>query len=231
MHSFTVPAPAAARFMHFPDLNPPSTAVLVIDLQNFFVSEEDGVLVASAKDIVPNVNLITEAFRKVGSSIVFIQHTVSDDPRYALPEWQKQPNFAGGSITASLGRLQQGQPSHQLHDSVKVESGDVLINKHRYSAFLENSSDLHTILKAKGIDTVVIVGATTNVCCESTARDAAMLNYKVFFVFDANAAMNDAFHNATLLNLGLLFADIRSTADMIDLLTPLVRRLAIAPVA
>ena len=219
MHSIDIPAPAAARFMHFPDISPSSTAILVIDLQNFFVSEVDGVLVANAKDIIPNVNLLTDAFRSGGSTVVFIQHTVSDEPRYALPEWQKAPGFAGGSITASLGRLRQGESSHQLHSSVVRRSGDLSINKHRYSAFLDNSSDLHAVLQARGIDTVVIVGATTNVCCESTARDAAMLNYKVFFVLDANAAMSDAFHNATLLNLGLLFADIRPTADMIDLLS------------
>jgi len=73
-------------------------------------------------------------------------------------------------------------------------------------------------LKARGIDTLIIVGTATNVCCESTARDGMMLNYKVFFVSDANACRTDEEHNATLAILLIMFADVRSTDEMIELL-------------
>ena len=77
---------------------------------------------------------------------------------------------------------------------------------------------LDAMLRARGIDTLIVVGTATNVCCESTARDAMMLNYKVFFVSDGNACRTDAEHNATLASLMAMFADVRSTDEMIALL-------------
>ena len=101
---------------------------------------------------------------------------------------------------------------------VEVQPGDLVIDKVRYSAFLPISSTLDADLKARGIDTVIITGTVTNVCCESSARDAHMLNYKVFFVSDANAAGTDAEHNATLAVMGLLFADVRRTEELLPLI-------------
>ena len=218
MHKIALPEAAAARALRFDHLDPARTAVLVVDLQNFFVSEADGVPVATARAIVPNVNRLTRAFRGAGATIVFIKHTVSDDPRFALPAWQCDPAFAGGVVALTLDRLREGRSGHALYAELEVAEADLVVPKHRYSAFLPNSSDLDAILRARGIDTLVVTGATTNVCCESSARDAAMLDYKVLFPSDANAAMTDDFHNATLLNIGFLFADIRSTDAMIAML-------------
>ncbi|MFX8988223.1 cysteine hydrolase, partial [Acinetobacter baumannii] len=75
--------------------------------------------------------------------------------------------------------------------------------------------DLHQILRDRQIDTLIVTGTLTNCCCESTARDAMQLNYKVIFVSDANAALSDAEHNATLNNMAALFADVMSTAEVI----------------
>ena len=83
---------------------------------------------------------------------------------------------------------------------------------------LPGSSDLHEVLLRRGVDTLLVAGTTTNVCCESTARDAMMLNYKVFFVSDANACRTDEEHNATLAIMMIMFADVRSTDEMIALL-------------
>jgi ureidoacrylate peracid hydrolase len=88
----------------------------------------------------------------------------------------------------------------------------------RVSALVQGTSTLDTLLRARNIDTLIIVGTATNVCCESTARDATMLNYKVFFVSDANACRTDEEHNATLASLMVMFAEIRSTDEMIALL-------------
>ncbi|HLG89168.1 MAG TPA: isochorismatase family cysteine hydrolase [Alphaproteobacteria bacterium] len=218
MHKIEIPEAAAARALRFATIDPARTAVLVVDLQNFFVTDPDGVLVAVAREIIPNVNLLTRAFRAAGAAIVFIQHTISDQARFALPSWQRDPDFAGGAISSSLERLRPGRDGHALFAELAVDRDDLMVNKHRYSAFLANSSDIDAILRNRGIDTVVVTGTTTNICCESTARDAAMMDYRVFFVSDATATMNDAFHNATLLNIGQLFADIRSTNEMVDLL-------------
>jgi ureidoacrylate peracid hydrolase len=80
------------------------------------------------------------------------------------------------------------------------------------------SSKLHEMLQERGIDTLVITGTATNVCCESTARDAMQMNYKIIFVSDGNAAMTDAEHNATLNNMVALFADIMTTKEVVGVL-------------
>ena len=83
-----------------------------------------------------------------------------------------------------------------------------------YSAFIAGASDLEARLRAQGIDTVLIAGTLTNVCCESSARDAMMLNFRTVMVTDANAAMTDAEHNASLINFYLSFGDVLGTAEI-----------------
>ena len=100
----------------------------------------------------------------------------------------------------------------------EIEPEDMRINKFRFGTFVDGSSDLHQRLRARGIDTVIITGCATNICCESTARDAMMLNYKVLFVSDATATHTDFEHNNTLNNMMLTFADVVSTADVTLLL-------------
>lgn len=87
--------------------------------------------------------------------------------------------------------------------------------KSRFSAFLQGSSDLDEQLRRRGVDTVLITGTVSNVCCESTARDAMMLNYRTIFVSDANATRTDEEHNATLGNMVMCFADVASTEEVL----------------
>jgi ureidoacrylate peracid hydrolase len=94
-----------------------------------------------------------------------------------------------------------------------VRSDDWVIDKTRFSAFVQSTCKLHERLQARGIDTLIVTGTVTNCCCESTVRDAMQLGYKVLFIQDANAAHDDASHNATLANMvGLFFAEV-CTAD------------------
>jgi ureidoacrylate peracid hydrolase len=83
---------------------------------------------------------------------------------------------------------------------------------------IQGSSDLGERLQAAGIDTVIITGTATNVCCESTARDAFMLNYRTLVVSDANATVSDEAHNASLNALFVRFADVFTTKEILDLL-------------
>jgi ureidoacrylate peracid hydrolase len=96
---------------------------------------------------------------------------------------------------------------------------DLKVKKSRFSAFVPGSSDLHVILQARNIDTVIVTGTATNVCCESTARDAMMMNYKVIFVSDATATFNDDEHNATLGIMLAMFADVMSTDELVGCLS------------
>jgi ureidoacrylate peracid hydrolase len=94
------------------------------------------------------------------------------------------------------------------------------VKKTRFGAFVQGSSKLHEILQARGIDTLIITGTATNVCCESTARDAMMMNYKVVFVSDGTATWTDDEHNAALGILLAQFCDVMSTDEVVDRLSP-----------
>src|ERR1700684_3920876 len=96
--------------------------------------------------------------------------------------------FVSREMRASMLKiLSRGDPGHALHADLEVLPADTVMEKTRYSAFIQGSSDLDRQLREWGIDTVLITGTVTNVCCESTARDAMMLNYKTVFVSDGNA--------------------------------------------
>ena len=90
--------------------------------------------------------------------------------------------------------------------------------KNRFSAFIQGSSNLAEVLRSRGLDTLLITGTVTNVCCESTARDAMMLNFRTIMVTDGNAAGTDEDHNASLASFYLTFGDIMSTDKLIALL-------------
>jgi ureidoacrylate peracid hydrolase len=198
------------------ELAPESTALIVVDLQNAFLAPGETLANPHARDIVPNVNAIAQALRRRGGCVVFLRHTVSDDPRYKLTEWQARmvPRTADGDF-----QLRAGTFGHQLYPELDVSAHDLTVDKHRFSAFLPNSSDLDAALRQRGIDTLIITGSVTNVCCESTARDANMLGYKVVFVCDATAAFTDEEHNATLLSMAAVFAEVRDAGATIELIS------------
>jgi ureidoacrylate peracid hydrolase len=113
-----------------------------------------------------------------------------------------------------LAGLAEGSAGHKLWEGLDVKPSDLIVDKTKYSAFVEGSSELAPILRGRGIDTVIVTGTITNVCCESTARDAMMMNFRSIMVTDANAAMSDQDHNNSLTAFYLSFGDIMST-DMI----------------
>ena len=108
-----------------------------------------------------------------------------------------------------------GSYGHSLWPDLEVLPSDIRVKKNRFGAFVPGSSDLHAVLQARNIDTVIITGTATNVCCESTARDAMMMNYKVIFVSDGTATYNDEEHNATLGIMLAMFADVMTTDEVV----------------
>jgi ureidoacrylate peracid hydrolase len=191
-----------------------STALVVIDLQNVFMLPGMPVEVPVAREIVPNVNRLAAAVRHAGGKIVWVKMTSNDQHG----GWSVFLDGMKPEARAEVSRnLERGSHGHALHEDLDVEMTDLVIEKTRYSAFIQGSSDLDRLLRGLGlgIDTVVVVGTLTNVCCESTTRDAMMLNYKTVFVSDANAALSDEDHNATLRNMLRTFADVFSTDEVI----------------
>jgi len=112
---------------------------------------------------------------------------------------------------------------HGFWPELDIRAVDAILPKYRYSAFIAGASDLGARLRTQGLDTVLIAGTLTTVCCESSARDAIVLNFRTVMVADANAAMTGAEHNASLTDFYLSFGDIFDTAEIeVDLvsLTP-----------
>jgi ureidoacrylate peracid hydrolase len=124
------------------------------------------------------------------------------------------PEFTG----EMLGALTEGAEGAALWHALDLQPGDRHVIKRRFSALIQGSSDLGERLQAADIDTVIITGTATNICCESTARDAFMLNYRTLVVSDANATVSDEAHNASLNALFARFADVFSTDEVVGLL-------------
>ena len=105
---------------------------------------------------------------------------------------------------------------HALWPSLDVREEDEKVLKYRFSAFIQGSSDLAERLRARGFDTVLIGGTVTNVCCESSARDAMMLDFRTVMVADCNAANSDAEHNASLASFWNIFGDVMTVDHVIE---------------
>jgi len=197
------------KLNRFDRLVGPQTALVVIDLQNVFMLPGAAVEVPSAREIIPNVNRLAAATRAAGGKVVWVQMTLNDQEQ----SWSVF--FEGERRREAFKDLQRGSHGHALHSALDVKANDLIIEKRRYSAFIQGSSDIDQILRGFGVDTVIIAGTLTNVCCESSARDAMMLNYKLVFVADANAALSDAEHNATLGTILRVFGDVATTDETI----------------
>src|SRR5712671_3955048 len=202
----------------FDKIDPTKTAHIIVDLQNGFMAPGATVEIPEAREIVPNVNRIGEAVRKSGGLNVFVHYLMDDQVRVAWSSW-----FEKFMTPQRLARMEEtfrkGCEGYELWPGLEVKPGDLKVDKTRFGAFVPGSSNLHEILQERGIETLIITGTATNVCCESTARDAMQMNYQVIFVSDGNATNNDAEHNATLNAMMALFADVMTTDEAVDCLT------------
>ena len=194
----------------FDDLVPARTALVVVDMQNGFMLPEVGhAPCPMAFEIVPNVNRLAQVVRSTGGTVIWIQTAYTDE---TLTSWSTLYGMVGPKGTEKRRRsLSADSKGHDLFPDLKVEPQDLIVEKMRYSAFIQGSSDLAAQLRQRGLDTLLITGTVTNVCCESTGRDAMMLNFKTIMVTDGNAANTDEDHNAALSNFYLTFGDIMST--------------------
>lgn len=224
MHKVEIPEQIRARALrargseHVIDaLEPARTAHIVVDLQNGFMAEGAPVEVPAAREIVPAVNRISAALRAAGGLNVFLRYTADpDEPQSWSVRYRSYLSPRAAAVHKAT--FVRGAPTWQLWPTLDVQAGDLVIDKTRFSAFVPGTCALHEMLQERGIDTVIVTGTLTNVCCESTARDAMQRNYTVVFVSDGNAALSDAEHNATLANLTVLFADLRTAEETVALI-------------
>jgi ureidoacrylate peracid hydrolase len=199
----------------FAAIDPGRTAHLVIDLQNGFMELGAPVEVPEARTIVGNVNRISAVVREGGGLNVFVRFTTPGDGDPPWPVFYERMGLAGDAHRAAFA---PGAHHWQLWPELDVRPEDAVVEKCRFSAFTPGASGLDALLRGLGIDTVIVSGTLTNCCCESTARDAMQLNYRVLMATDANAALSDAEHAATLRILAMVFADLYSTDELVELM-------------
>src|ERR1700716_3959658 len=197
-------------------LDPARTALIVIDMQNVWVKQGMPAYTPYCEGIVPNINRLAAAMRDAGGSVWWLRAIYGDDAPHTWSAYMEflSPEFLGDM----LGALTEGAEGAALWHELDIQPGDEHVIKRRFSALIQGSSDLLERLQAAGIDTVIITGTATNICCESTARDAFMLNYRTLVVSDANATVSDEAHNASLNALFARFADVFTTDEIMDLL-------------
>jgi ureidoacrylate peracid hydrolase len=220
MHTLSIPQSVVDRAIErrgrehvYDDLDPAKTALVVVDMQNaFMLPGVAHALCPMAEKIVPNVNRLAAAVRATGGTVIWIKTTFKDD---ALQSWSNYFDMVTPQLRAKrIAALTVDSKGHELWPALEVRPEDLIVEKNRFSAFIQGSSNLAEVLRGRGLDTILVTGTVTNVCCESTARDAMMLNFKTVMVTDGNAAVTDEDHNASLSAFYLTFGDIMST-DML----------------
>jgi len=224
MHKVDIPADILARSRRargrdhiLETIDPERTAHVIVDLQNGFIAEGALVEVPVAREMIPNVNAISAAMRSAGGLNVFLRYTYDEAESEPWVSWYRT-YMAPDISEAFKNAFTRGAEPWQLWPRLEVEQTDLVIEKTRFSAFVPGTCALDEILRAREIETMIITGTVTNVCCESTARDAMQRNYNVIFITDGTAALTDAEHNATLSNMTMLFADVITTAELTTLI-------------
>ncbi len=188
---------------HEMQINRDKSALLVIDMQKFFLDPLSPTFTCGGMAILPGLSKLINAFREVKRPVIYTCHVHHPDGMDAgiMSWWWK-------------GMCIEGSPESKVHDSIAPAPGEKIIYKHRYSSFY--NTDLETILRCLKVEDLVIAGIMTNMCCESTARDAYYRDYRVFFPADGTGSINEEMHLASLLNLAFGFAYVTTVDALIQ---------------
>jgi len=199
----------------FDKLDAKRTALLVIDMQNAFVAPGAPIEVPAARGIVAPINRLAAELRARGVPVIWVMHENQKGGR----DWAGffDAFVAPGKREQAAAALEAGARLQALWPELDAAPGDLRVAKNRYSAFIGKSSPLEGLLRQKSLDTLLIAGTKTNVCCECTARDAMMLDFKVVLLSDCTAALSDDEQRATLENVIQQFGDVLTADEVISL--------------
>lgn len=182
-------------------LNVASSALLVVDMQRFFLDAGSPTFTCGGLAILPRVKSLLGDFRRASRPVIFSQHVHHPgDLDSGIMGWWWE------------GKCLEGSPESEIHPELAPLPGEKVVPKHRYSAFY--NTDLETVLRCLKIEDIVIAGVMTNMCCKSTARDAYYRDYRIFLPADGSGSINEEMHLASLLNLAFGFAYV-TTCDAI----------------
>ncbi|MBX3608774.1 MAG: cysteine hydrolase [Hydrogenophaga sp.] len=194
------------------------TAFVIIDLQNYYT--QPGYLgeCAPSRATFPAVNRLADGLRAAGGHVIWVQ-TSAD----GADDFWSHHHAHMLTPERSARRLRELASTHegfQIAPGLRPHADDERVVKRCYSALVPGSSRLAEVLQARGITHVLIGGTVTNVCCESTARDAMMMDYATIMVDDALSAVTPAEHEHCLQNWMLFFGDVLGVDDVLQRLQP-----------
>jgi isochorismate hydrolase len=177
---------------------PDHSALLILDMQSYFLDETSHAFVPSAKAILPRLVELSKAYRSRGLPIIFTQHLNTQHDAGLMATWWRELIL----------------PDHPLRQIVADFDlyGCPIVNKSQYDAFYNTALD--TILRDLEVNQIVISGVMTHLCCETTARSAFMHGFEVLFLVDGTATYNEAFHLSSMINLSHGFASLKLVSDI-----------------
>jgi ureidoacrylate peracid hydrolase len=229
MHTYTVPESVRARVIRLQgrpfaldSIDAARTALVVVDMQNYYVAEGYPNESPNARAIVPNINRMAAALRAAGGQVVWIQ----TDSAEALVKWGNHHRYKLTPENAArrLKLLSSGDDGFKLYKALEPRPEDLYVRKIKFSALVGESSNLDAVLREHGIEILLIAGTKTNVCCESTARDASMMEYRVAMLSDANATLTDEEHAAALNGFQVSFGDVMTVDEALARLVPAAKQ-------
>ncbi len=179
---------------------PPDSALLVLDLQEYFLAPTSHAYIPSAEAIIPGIIQLVDAYTSRGRPVIFTQHVNRAGDAGMMAIWWND-------------MLTPGSEFHRIVPGIDVSKGR-LIQKSQYDAFYH--TQLEEILHEQQVRQVVICGVMTHLCCETTARSAFMRGFEVFFTVDGTATYNIAFHRSSLTNLAHGFAVLVLISDLLE---------------
>jgi isochorismate hydrolase len=179
-------------------------ALLVTDMQEYFLSPDSHAFIPSAGAIIPNITHLINVFQQKQYPVIFTQHYNNEGDAGMMKTWWndlinvESPFF-------SLSPLLPYSPSE-----------NILLKKTQYDAF--HDTNLEKILKDNSIITLIICGVMANLCCESTLRAAFLRNYLAIIPVDATATYNRHFHISTFVNLSFGFCPVKTTSEILEVI-------------
>jgi len=179
---------------------PQTSALLVIDMQQYFCNPSSHAYFKDSTTILPNIHQLITAYRQQSLPVLFTRYALlqTENPG-AIGRWWNDVLYDDNKMSSII-------------DALCPLPQESVIRKTQYSAFFK--TDLDKILKDHQVTTIVITGVLTHLCCETTARDAFMRNYDIFFVSDATASDSKPLHSASLATLSDGFATISTTNEV-----------------
>lgn len=179
-----------SKYKRNTEFNLQSSALLVIDMQKYFVHPESHAYIPTTKTIISGITEMIKAYSAKGLPVILTRHINSAQNAKLLAKWWND-------------LITEKDPLSELTDKLDTSEG-IIIKKSQYDAFYK--TELEDVLLKKNIKSLVICGVMTNLCCETTARSAFIRGFEVLFTIDGTATQNKEFHLATVLNLAYGFA-------------------------